>query len=175
MDLRSDLNNYEEFNYHLKLTRDKDFRSSGVIFCGVKEHHSDKTGIHAHLAGILPTDAFDMQLLKDAWGRHGKGFTSRIKTPYDHDPYGYIHYWLKAVKGFSREDRVKVFGKPSSFITHCNLRGREPWRDHPMPSKHFSSRKLERIVRTYFHPIRNKTKHNFRSPNSIQSIFDFAE
>ena len=109
-----------------------------------------------------------------AWGRHGEGFTSKIRDPYEHDPFGYIHYWLKAVKGFTREDRVKVFGKPSSFITHCNLRGHEPWRTSPMPSKHFSSSKLERVVRAYFHPIRNKTKHHFRSPDCIQSIFDFT-
>ena len=174
-DLRSNLKNYEDFNYYLKKSRDKDFKRMGVIYCGVKEHQRDKSGIHAHLAVVPPSESFDGQALKDAWGRHGKGFTSRIRTPYNYDPFGYIHYWLKAVKGFAREDRVKVFGKSSSFITHCNLRGHEPWRATPMPSKHFSSKKLERVVRAYFHPIRNKTKHNFRSPDRIQSIFDFAD
>ena len=174
LDLRSNLNNYDEFNYHLKLSRDKDFRSSGVIYCGVKEHQRNKTGIHAHLAVLPPFESFDRRKLKTAWKRHGEGFTSKIFDPYEHDQFGYIHYWLKAVKGFTREDRVKVFGKPSSFITHCNIRGHEPWRSSPMPSKHFSPNKLERIVRAYFHPTRNQTKHHFRSPNRIQSIFDFA-
>ena len=174
LDLRSNLNNYEEFNYHLKLSRDKDFRSSGVIYCGVKEHQRNKTGIHAHVAVLPPFESFDRRTLKTAWKRHGEGFTSRIDDPWEHDPFRYVHYFLKAFKGFSREDRTKVFGKPSSFITHCNLRGREPWRSSPMPSKHFDSNKLERIVRAYFHPSRNETKHHFRSPDRIQSIFDFA-
>ena len=174
LDLRSNLNNYDEFNYCLKLSRDNDFRSTGVIFCGVKEHQRDKKGIHAHLAVVPPSESFDGQMLKDGWRRHGEGFTSKIRDPYGHDPFGYIHYWLKAVKGFTREDRVKVFGKPSSFITHCNLRGHEPWRSSPMPSKHFSPNKLERIVRAYFHPIRNQAKHHIRSPDCIQSIFNFT-
>ena len=148
LDLRSNLSNYDEFNHFLKLSRDNDFRSTGVIFCGVKEHQRDKSGIHAHLAVVPPSESFDGQVLKDEWRRHGKGFT--------------------------REDRVKVFGKPSSFITHCNLRGHEPWRSSHMPSKHFSPNKLERIVRAYFLPIRNQTKHHFRSPDCIQSIFNFT-
>ena len=174
LDLRSNLSNYDEFNHCLKLSRDNDFRSSGVIFCGVKEHQRGKSGIHAHLAVVPPSESFDGQMIKDGWRRHGEGFTSKIRYPYEHDPFGYIHYWLKAVKGFTREDRVKVFGKPSSFITHCNLRGHEPWRNQPMPSRHFSPNKLERIVRAYFHPIRNRAKHSFRSPDHIQSIFNFA-
>ena len=67
LDLRSNLNNYEEFNYHLKLSRDKDFRSSGVIYCGVKEHQRDKTGIHAHVAVLPPFESFDRQDLATAW------------------------------------------------------------------------------------------------------------
>ena len=62
MDLRSNLNNYDEFNHRLKLSRDNDFRSSGVIFCGVKEHQRDKSGIHAHVAVVPPSESFDRDI-----------------------------------------------------------------------------------------------------------------
>ena len=81
LDLRSNLNNYDEFNYHLKLSRDKDFRSSGVIYCGVKEHQRNKSGIHAHLVvtRLLSHLTDKYSRLR---GNDMEKFTSKIRDPY---------------------------------------------------------------------------------------------